>query len=403
MSDAGDGKRCFVIMPFGVKKDADGNEIDFDRVYDEVISAAIVSAGLVPVRADQIEAAGSIQRDMFEHIARDDAAVVDLSTLNPNVFYELGVRHALRPAVTVLIKSRESTVPFNIHNQRVIDYPSKSGGYEESKEQIRRFLEAGRSSTVPDSPIFSILQNARKDWKTERIQKCEDYAYRLVARPDKRICIATGDIRDRSSIDVWVNSENTNMQMARFYDRALSAIIRYEGARKDENGEILEDVIAAELRQATQGRDFVTPGSVYVTSSGELARTRGVKKIFHAAAVTGVPGGGYVTISEVERIVTTVLRRMDHEQYRDANLRSVAFPMLGTGVGGGSVMEVAPKLLHEAISYLARNPETRVETVYFLAWNYLDLDACRIALDASKEVERAPEVTNPPVPTATSL
>jgi O-acetyl-ADP-ribose deacetylase (regulator of RNase III) len=382
-----EGKNCFVIMPFGLKKDADGNEIDFDRVFEEVIASAIESAGYVPIRADQIESPGSIQRDMFVHIARDDAAVVDLSTLNPNVFYELGVRHALRPTVTVLIKSRGSTVPFNIHNQRVIDYPSKNGSYDEAKEQIRRFLEVGRNATVPDSPIFSILQDARKDWKAQPIQKCEDFVYRLVAQPDKKICIATGDIRDRRGIDVWVNSENTNMQMARFYDRALSAIVRYEGARKDDNGEIVEDVIANELRQATSGRDFVTPGSVYVTSAGDLERTRGVKKVFHAAAVTGVPGAGYVAISEVERIVTTVLRRMDDERYRDADLRSVAFPMLGTGVGGGTVLEVAPRLLGEAISYLTRHPESRVDTVYFLAWNNLDLDACRIALEAATEVE----------------
>lgn len=382
-----EGKNCFVIMPFGLKHDADGNEIDFDRVYEDVIASAIESAGYVPIRADQIESPGSIQRDMFVHIARDNAAVVDLSTLNPNVFYELGVRHALRPTVTVLIKTRGSTVPFNIHNQRVIDYPSKSGSYDEAKEQIRRFLEAGRNATTPDSPIFSILQNARKDWKAQPIQKCEDFVYRLVAQPDKRICIATGDIRDRRGIDVWVNSENTNMQMARFYDRALSAIIRYEGARKDDNGEIVEDVIATELRQATHGRDFVTPGSVYVTGAGDLERTRGVKKIFHAAAVTGVPGAGYVAISEVERIVTTVLRRMDDERYRDADLRSVAFPMLGTGVGGGTVLDVAPRLLQEAISYLTRNPESRVKAVYFMAWNNLDLDACRIALEAAAEVE----------------
>lgn len=381
-------RSCFVIMPYGRRKDTDGNEIDFDHVYKNLIERAIESAGFVSVRCDEIQGAGSIQRDMFEHIARDELAVVDISTLNPNVFYELGVRHALRPSVTVLIKNRASTVPFNISSERVIDYPGKNGTYREPMEMIQRFLEAGLRSTAPDSPIFTILQDARKDWKAERIAKSEDHIYRVVAQPAKRICIATGDIRDRRNIDVWVNSENTNMQMARFYDRALSAIIRYEGARKDENGEVVEDVIAVELRQATQGRDFVTPGAVYVTSSGELARTRGVRKIFHAAAVTGVPGGGYVAINEVERIVTSVLSRMDQEQYREANLRTVAFPMLGTGVAGADVRVIAPRLLHEAIAYLVRNPESRVETVYFMAWNYRDLDAGIAALDASPDTER---------------
>jgi O-acetyl-ADP-ribose deacetylase (regulator of RNase III) len=385
MGHANSRRSCFVIMPYGKRKDADGNEIDFDLVYRSLIEKAIEAAGFVSVRCDEIQGPGSIQRDMFEHIARDELAVVDISTLNPNVFYELGVRHALRPSVTVLIKNRLSSVPFNIYSERVIDYPGRNGSYREPIKMIQSFLNAGLKATAPDSPIFTILQDARKDWRAERIPHSEDYVYRLIAQPAKRLCIATGDLRDRRNIDVWVNSENTNMQMARFYDRALSAIIRYEGARKNENGEIVEDVIAAELRQATQGRDFVTPGAVYVTSSGDLARTRGVKKIFHAAAVTGVPGAGYVPISEVERIVTTVLTKMDEEANREAGLRTVAFPMLGTGVAGADVRLLAPRLLKEAITYLKRNPESRVETVYFMAWNYRDLDAGRSALDASPD------------------
>ncbi len=388
MGHANSQRSCFVIMPYGKRKDADGNEIDFDLVYRSLIEKAIEAAGFVSVRCDEIQGPGSIQRDMFEHIARDELAVVDISTLNPNVFYELGVRHALRPSVTVLIKNRLSSVPFNIYSERVIDYPGRNGSYREPIKMIQSFLNAGLKATAPDSPIFTILQDARKDWRAERIPHSEDYVYRLIAQPAKRLCIATGDLRDRRNIDVWVNSENTNMQMARFYDRALSAIIRYEGARKNENGEIVEDVIAAELRQATQGRDFVTPGAVYVTSSGDLARTRGVKKIFHAAAVTGVPGAGYVPISEVERIVTTVLTKMDEEAHREAGLRTVAFPMLGTGVAGADVRLIAPRLLGEAITYLKRNPESRVETVYFMAWNYRDLDAGRSALDASPDAAR---------------
>lgn len=51
---------------------------------------------------------------MFEQIAMDDIAIVDITTLNPNVFYELGIRHALRKGVTVLMKKVGSSIPFNI-------------------------------------------------------------------------------------------------------------------------------------------------------------------------------------------------------------------------------------------------------------------------------------------------
>jgi O-acetyl-ADP-ribose deacetylase (regulator of RNase III) len=383
-----DGTRdCFIIMPFGMKMDHDGNEIDFDDVYRELIQGPVQALGYHPLRSDEIVAAGSILRDMFTHIARDDLVIVDITTLNPNVFYELGVRHALRPAVTVLIKHRGTSVPFNIHGQRAIEYPDESGAYDQSRATIMRSIQDSLEATAPDSPIFSILQDARKDWKTERILHLEQYHYRLRSSPARRITIITGDLREWRDIDVWVNSENTNMQMARFYDQSLSAIIRYEGAEKDDNGEVVEDSIADELTRMVAGRGSVTPGAVYVTGPGALAKTRNVKKIFHAATVHGVPGGGYRVINNVETCVTTSLRRVDHERYRHDDLRTIVFPMMGTGLGGGDVYVVAPRLIRAAVSYLSSYPETNASTVFFSAWNHRDLDACLAAMRSIREIE----------------
>ena len=92
---------CFVIMPFGKKPDTDGKIIDFDAVYRDVIASAVTELEELEnlkfdcVRCDDIEEAGSIRTDMFESILRADIAVVDITSLNPNVFYELGMRHAV--------------------------------------------------------------------------------------------------------------------------------------------------------------------------------------------------------------------------------------------------------------------------------------------------------------------
>lgn len=137
---------------------------------------------------------------------------------------------------------------------------------------------------------------------------------------------------------------------------------------------------------ALGGRESVTPGTVYVTSPGALAATRGVKKIFHAATTQGVPGSGYQVIRDVEKCVTTSLRRMDHERYRD-ELRSIVFPMMGTGEGGGAVNVVAGRLIRAAVSYFMSNPASNVTTVFFSAWNRRDLDACLAALDGLDDVE----------------
>lgn len=377
---------CFVIMPFGVKKDDEGNDIDFDLIYDDLYVEPAKAAGLTIVRCDKIARAGSIHEDMFTHIAMDDVVIVDVTTANPNVFYELGVRHALAPSVTVLTRRRGTKSPFNIQGQRIIEYPGADGSWATSRREIEEFIRNGQQTRHTDSPIFTILQDARKDWRRERIEKLEKHSYQIRQRPDVRIAVITGDIRQWPGIDVWVNSENTNMQMARFFDRSLSAMIRYEGATKDENGEIVADTVATELADVVGNRETVTPGNVYVTSAGDLANGRGVKKIFHAATTQGVPGSGYQVIQEVEKCVNAVLRRMDVPQYRD-ELRSVVFPMMGTGEGGGDVTVVAGKLIRTAIGYFQANPASTVQTVYFSAWNRRDLDACLKALDLSGAVE----------------
>jgi O-acetyl-ADP-ribose deacetylase (regulator of RNase III) len=380
-------RRCFVIMPFGEKVDADGKTINFDEVYRQLFLEPAQSLGFEVIRCDEIAMAGSIHKAMFTHIAVDDLALVDITTANPNVFYELGVRHALKPSITVLIKHRGTKVPFNILGERVIEYPSESGGWAASRAEIRDFIANGLRKNEIDSPIFTILQDARKDWRRERIETHKEYPYRIRKHPDRHINVITGDVREWPGIDVWVNSENTNMQMARFYDRSLSAMIRYEGAEKDDNGEIVRDTIALELEDALGGRESVTPGTVYVTGTGALAATRGVKKIFHAATTQGVPGSGYQIIRDVEKCVTASLRRMDHERYRDDGLHTIVFPMMGTGEGGGKVNVVAGRLIRAAVSYLMSNLDSNVTTVYFSGWNQRDLDACLAALDSSDEVE----------------
>jgi O-acetyl-ADP-ribose deacetylase (regulator of RNase III) len=386
MSKAKD-KTAFIIMPYGKVKDADGNEIDFELVYKDIIQEPVEAMGFKPLRCDEIQKAGSIHEDMFMRIATDDLAIVDISLLNPNVFYELGVRHALKPSITILIKNRATKIPFNIQSERIIQYPSETGSYRDSRQAIETFIKSGLNSGKPDSPIFNLLKDVNKDPKGERITQLKEYPYRLTAQPNKRLSVITGDIRKYRGIDVWVNSENTNMQMSRFYDKTLSAMIRYEGAEKDENEEVVTDTIANELAARLQGKLSVTPGAVYVTGSGALEKCSGVKKIFHAATVCGVPASGYQCIQEVEKCVDTALLRMDSPRYQADDLRSILFPMMGTGAGGKQVELVAPLLIRAAVSYLLANPNSRVEKVYFAAWNYRDLEACSAELKVMNEVE----------------
>src|SRR5918992_139363 len=105
---------CFVLMPLGQKPSPSGRLIDFDAVYQELIAPAIAAARLEPLRADEEMTGGIIHKPMFEQLILCEYAVADLTTANANVFYELGLRHAVRPHSTVLLFANGSRLPFDV-------------------------------------------------------------------------------------------------------------------------------------------------------------------------------------------------------------------------------------------------------------------------------------------------
>ena len=91
---------------------------------------------------------------MFEHVYESDAAVVDITSLNPNVFYELGVRHALVDSVTVLVRRRGTEIPFNIQGLNVIEYDITDPEIlEGAKKKIASHIRNGLKTKQNDSLV----------------------------------------------------------------------------------------------------------------------------------------------------------------------------------------------------------------------------------------------------------
>jgi len=152
---------CFVLMPFGKKPSASGGVIDFDAVYRTVIAPAIATAELEPLRADEELTGGIIHKPMYERLILCEFAVADLTTANANVFYELGVRHALRPATTVLVFAESDRLPFDVALLRAVPYRLTPGGLPADPDATRnalaeRLIEARETAT--DSPIFQLVE-----------------------------------------------------------------------------------------------------------------------------------------------------------------------------------------------------------------------------------------------------
>jgi tetratricopeptide (TPR) repeat protein len=156
---------CFVVMGFGKKTDFEtGRVLDLDKTYRNIIKPAAEAAHLKCVRADEIVHSGLIDVPMYEQLLEADVVIADLSTSNKNAYYELGIRHALRPFTTIIIaEDGIKTFPFDVNHVAVRQYHhmGEDIGYDEVVKfrgvlttAIDTILSGKRKS---DSPIYSLL------------------------------------------------------------------------------------------------------------------------------------------------------------------------------------------------------------------------------------------------------
>jgi hypothetical protein len=161
-------KTCFVVMGFGEKVDlASGRKLNLDASYQNLIKPTVEDAGLECVRADEIVHSGNINVPMYERLLTADLVIADLSTSNNNAFYELGVRHALRPYTTIIIAENEFNFPFDIAQIAVRKY--KHLGDDIGVSEARRFcgeLKAAINDILAqpkdDSPVYIFLNRLRR-------------------------------------------------------------------------------------------------------------------------------------------------------------------------------------------------------------------------------------------------
>jgi hypothetical protein len=181
---------CFVLMPFSKKMDAGGRVTNFDTVYQKVIAPAVAQAGLEPVRADEEKIGGTIHKPMFERLMLCHYAVADITGANPNVFYELGIRHALRPRSTVILFREGTVLPFDIALVRGISYKTDGAGEPVEVDTpinlVAAQLQEARGNPHDDSPIFQLVDDLPR-WeidhtKTDVFRKSVDYSKRYKDR-----------------------------------------------------------------------------------------------------------------------------------------------------------------------------------------------------------------------------
>ena len=161
--------RCFVIGPIGSQFAEAGSEArqryeEAVEIVEEVIEPACTEAGLTPIRADGLARAGEITEQVFRRLRDDDVVIADLTDANPNVMYELGLRHT-QDKLTVQV-GEYGRLPFDITVIRTIQFSRSRLGLIRARQELVRILEsglAGEFDPVTATRVWNRMEEAGAD------------------------------------------------------------------------------------------------------------------------------------------------------------------------------------------------------------------------------------------------
>jgi len=138
------GKSCFVISPIGT--DGTPQRKRADQMLKYIFRGALEPMGYEVVRADEISVPGSINIQVIQQILESDLVVADLTDQNPNVFYELAIRHTTRKPVIHVVDAAQK-LPFDVADLRAIPVVLDLDGAASAKANIAaqaKQIEAGQ-------------------------------------------------------------------------------------------------------------------------------------------------------------------------------------------------------------------------------------------------------------------
>ena len=174
-------------MGFGKKTDyQSGRILDLDKSYQYIIKPAAEAAGLDCRRADEIVHSGLIDVPMYEQLLTADVVIVDISTSNANAFYELGVRHALRPGTTITIAEDKMVFPFDVSHLAIRKYHHLGEGIDHGevirmKTELTEAIQSILTNPQKDSPLYTFFADLEPPVRTQIGQSVAQSAPRFLA------------------------------------------------------------------------------------------------------------------------------------------------------------------------------------------------------------------------------
>jgi tetratricopeptide (TPR) repeat protein len=160
-------------MGFGKKTDfSTSKTYDLDKTYLNIIKPAVERCGYDSVRADEILDSSLIDKSMYALLVRADLVIADITTLNPNALYELGIRHAARASHTVILKDKDGKIPFDLDHSRFLIYThlGEDVGATEAQacqQRLEAIIKSIEKQGQIDSPLFEYLSDLNQHQLSE--------------------------------------------------------------------------------------------------------------------------------------------------------------------------------------------------------------------------------------------
>jgi len=214
----GSEKVCFIISPIGSKLEPLGSDgraryEESISMWEEVLEPATAIFALEAIRSDKITDTGEIPDQIFTYLRDAEVVIADLSHANPNVMYELGLRHSRADRITIQI-GEYGQLPFDVTTIRTIQFKRNTAGLIEARNQLTEALRTalrGGGSPVRATTVFSSTSPVRFDEKKADVEKSKE--------PDNAI-----DVDEPGTLDILAEGEQSLNALGAILERMSSTL-----------------------------------------------------------------------------------------------------------------------------------------------------------------------------------
>jgi tetratricopeptide (TPR) repeat protein len=368
---------CFLIAPFGEKEhQLGGGSIGHFELIRASIKEIVESFPDTPInlkRADEIVDVGSVQETFIGALYHADVVVADLSaTANANVFYELGIRFALRRGVTIPIWQRGTVLPADLRGQLGVEYDASNPLAD--REKFHQFLRQRLKGQLYDSPVYRVLPDL-EIMETKEISKLRqqvadlemslkqsllDESIQVMWQEAEQLLSKSDQSGALEKLKIAYDHAPRNLRLALWYGQLLS-----RAKRHDEAISVLEDAVP--LAEASGG-----PTSVFYRELGMAYSRAGKLRLAldwlnkavdedpSDSDTLGIIGGVYKQHLDINNAIEAYERGFDSDPKSTYCLLNVLALLLVRGEPGDKVkvkrlMPDADRLTREAISIKSAN------------------------------------------------